>query len=158
MTDSEQQFIADLLREDDVGLVLRGQLHVEHQLIELATALLPFANRCDWSKISYRAKVEFAYGCGLPADLKALLEQIGTLRNQFAHTLTASISKQPVLDIYNSLSDRIRDGLKDSYKAMGKGKLSSPSSLEPRDLLTLILLNARQATKAATFALRDGKS
>jgi hypothetical protein len=32
--DTEQQFIADLQREDDVGLVLLGHLHVE-QLIEL---------------------------------------------------------------------------------------------------------------------------
>jgi hypothetical protein len=56
MCDTEQQFMEDLEREDDVGLVLRGHLHVEHQLIALASVLLPFAARCDWDKISYRAK------------------------------------------------------------------------------------------------------
>ena len=40
MNDTEQQFIADLQREDDVGLVLRGHLHIEHQLIELISVLL----------------------------------------------------------------------------------------------------------------------
>ena len=150
--------MADLQREDDVGLVLRGHLHVEHQLIELASAFLPFGARCDWGKISYRAKVEFAYGCALPEDLKDLLERLGSIRNGFAHTLNASLSKQLVLDLYNSLSVRLRDGLKVSYKAMGIGDLTSPSSLESRDLLILIFLGSRQAIKAAVHAVRDGKS
>ncbi len=160
MCDLEQQFIADLQREDDVGLVLRGHLHIEHQLIELASALLPVAERCDWGKISYRAKVELAYGCGLPEDLKGLLIRLGVMRNGltgFAHTL-ASLSKKSVLDLYNALSDRLRDGLKISYKAMGLGELASPSSIEPRDLLTLVYLNALQALKAAVHQLRHGKS
>jgi hypothetical protein len=158
VSDTDQQFMADLQREDDVGLVLRGHLHVEHQLIELASVLLPFAARCDWGKISYRAKVEFAYGCGLPEDLKDLLERLGSIRNGFAHTLNASLSKQLVLDLYNSLSVRLRDGLKVSYKAMGFEELTSPSSLESRDLLILVFLSARQAIKAAVLILRDRKS
>lgn len=62
MCNTDRQFRDDLQREDDVGLVLRGHLHVEHQLIELASVLLPFAARCDWGRISYRTKVEFAHG------------------------------------------------------------------------------------------------
>jgi hypothetical protein len=154
MTDIDQQFIADLQREDDVGLVLRGHLHVEHQLIELISLLLPFAQRCDWGKISYRGKVELAHGCGLPADLKDLHGRLGSLRNGFAHTLTASLSKQPILDLYNSLSERLRSGLTGSYKAMGVAENSTPSSFESRDLLILIFVSARQATRAAVDALR----
>lgn len=86
MCDTDQKFMADLQREDDIGLVLRGHSHVEHQLIELASAFLPFGARCDWGNISYRAKVEFAYGCALPEDLKDLLERLGAIRNGFAHT------------------------------------------------------------------------
>lgn len=154
MPDTDSQFISDLLREDDVGLVLRGHLHVEHQLIELISALLPFAKRCDWAKVSYRAKVQVAYGCGLPMDLKDLLDRLGTIRNEFAHSLTASITKQAVLDLYNSLSPRIRDVLKGSYQSMGKGVLDAPSSVDPRDLLILIFLNAQRGTMAGVMALR----
>lgn len=154
MSDPQSQFIADLLREDDVGLVLRGHLHVEHQLIELISTLLPFAERCDWSKVSYRAKVQVAFGCGLPADLKELLERLGAIRNNFAHSLAASISKQEVLDLYNSLSSRIRDVLRSSYQSMGKGLLDSPSSIEPRDLLILIFLNAQRGVMAGVTTLR----
>jgi hypothetical protein len=158
MCDAEHQFFADLRREDDVGLVLRGHLHVEHQLIELASMRLPFAGRCDWGSISYRAKVELAYGCGLPEDLKYLLVRLGSMRNDFAHALDASLSKQSVLNLYNALSDPLRAGLKISYEAMGLGAFTGPSNFEPRDLLALIFLIARQATKAAAHALRCEKS
>ena len=158
MTDTDQQLIADMQREDDVGLVLRGHLHIEHQLIELLSETLHFPDRCDWSFVNYRAKVELAHAAGLPADIKSLLERIGSIRNDFAHQLDSSISPKLSLDLYNSLSDRIRLGLKTSYKAMGIGEFTGPASLEPRDLLTLIFLNARQATKAAVFTLRDAKS
>jgi hypothetical protein len=76
----------------------------------------------------------------------------------FAHTLNASLSKQLALDLYNSLSIRLRGGLKASYKAMGVGDLTSPSSLESRDLQILVFLGARQAIKAAVHAVRDGKA
>jgi hypothetical protein len=153
MTDvTDTQFFADLQREDDVGLVLRGHLHIEHQLVVLMSAFLPAAAKCKWGKVSYRAKVELAYGCGLPADVKACLESLGSLRNDFAHTLTATVSRQSVLELYNALSDRLRKGLITSYEAMGLGAMAKPSSLEPRDLLALIFLSARQATKAAAIA------
>ena len=158
MQDPDKQFADDLRREDDVGLVLRGHLHVEHQLMELASMFLPFADRCDWGRFSFRSKVELAYACGMPGDLKDLLERLGTLRNDFAHKLGASLSQRATLDLYNSLSKRLGDGLRGSYQAMGKGALSSPSSLEPRDLLILIFLTARQATKAAVVRLQNAKA
>ncbi len=158
MKNPDEQFSDDLQREDDVGLVLRGHLHIEHQLVDMLSEFLPFADRADWGMVSYRAKVELAYAAGLPEDLKKLLEKIGTLRNTFAHTLSSSITKQVALNLYNSLSEFYRQGLKESYKAMGIGELTSPSSLEPRDLVTLVFINARQAIKAAVFVLREAKA
>jgi len=155
MENGDKQFFNDQLREDDVGLVLRGHLHIEHQLIELVSALLPFSHRCNWGRTSYPAKVELALACGLPEDMKGVLEKLGTLRNDFAHTLSATISKASVLDLYNGLPERLHKGLNEMYTGIGKGKLSKPSSLGPRDLLTLIFLSARQATKAAVVALRS---
>ena len=144
----------DLTREDDVGLVLRGHLHIEHQLMEIACTVLPFADRCDWGVFSYRTKVELAYACGLPQDARDVLLKLGKLRNDIAHKLDASITKQRALDLYNSLSDRHRTGLQESYKVMMDRPTFSPVSLEPRDLMTLILLNMHSATKAAVLALQ----
>ena len=153
MADSESSLYNDLARQDDVGLVLRGHLHIERELVHLVSAFLPFHARCDWSKLSYRAKVELAHACGLPLDVKNLLEKVGTLRNDFAHKLSAFISKESALDLYNSLSPRHRAGLKDSYKVMFGKALSKPAALPPHDLLTLVLLTAHSATLAAALAL-----
>ena len=155
MVDTDAQFIDDLQREDDLGLVIRGHLHIEHQLIEVASACLPYASRIDWNEISFRAKLEIAYACGLPKDRRQLILRLNGLRNEFAHQLSASIQKTEVVDIYNSLSDTIRSTLKDSFKHMGLGTFPGPAALEPRDLLVCLFMQARQATKAAVDALRS---
>lgn len=153
MSNIDQQFITDLQREDDVGLVLRGHLHIEQQLVALASLLLPLSSRCDWSCIPYRAKVEIAHACGLSEDVKLLLIKIGKIRNGMAHSLNAVVSKDVVTNLYNSLSDRLRIGLQECYEAMRAERFPGPSSVEPRDLLVLILLNARQAAAADAIAL-----
>lgn len=144
----------DLIREDVVGLVLRGQLHIEHQLIELASLFLPEACRCDWGLISYRGKLALAAGCGMPADVIDALRKIGQLRNSFAHTLQADISRKSVQDLYNGLPENVRESLKHSYLATGRGPFSSPSELHPKELLVLILLNLRQFIKARVIQVR----
>jgi hypothetical protein len=154
MVDVDSQFIADLQREDDLGLVVRGHLHIEHQLIELAAARLPFASRIDWNEISFRAKLEIAYACGLPEDRKKLISSLNSLRNKFAHRLDATIHKADVVGIYNALSSNIRETIKGAHQKMGLGAFPGPASLEPRDLLIHLFISARQATKAAADSLR----
>lgn len=156
MERSDAEFIADLQREDDVGLVLRAHLHIENQLLVLIALHLPAADRCDWSKVGYAAKVEIASACGLPEDLKTLLQKIGKLRNELAHKIDAQLSSAQVLGMYNTLSTRLREGIKGSYLSMQRGPMPSPSSFdEPRDLFVLILLAARQATKAAALVAAE---
>jgi hypothetical protein len=148
----------DLTREDDVGLVLRGLLHIEHQLIDIANAVLPLGERCEWDKFAYHLKVELAYSCGLPQDVRGALLKLGKLRNDFAHKLDAVISKQSALDLYNCLSARHRTALQDSYKVMVNEPVFSLGKIEPRDLVTLIFLNMHSATKAAALALQRSAS
>ena len=149
-----QRFYKDLTREDDVGLVRRGHLHIEQQLMEIARAILPFGDRCDWGEFTYRAKVELAYACGLPKDTHDALLRIGKLRNDFAHKVDACIPKQRAMDLYNGLSDRHRIGAQESYKVMVGGPTFSPSNLEPRDLVTLVFLVIHSAIKAAALTHR----
>ena len=148
----------DLTREDDVGLVLRGLLHIEYQLIEIANAVLPFGERCAWGKFPYQVKVEFAFACGLPREVRSVLLKLGKLRNDFAHKLDAAISKKSALDLYNCLSTKHRTVLQDSYKVMMSESVFSLDTIEPRDLVTLIFLNMHSATKAAALALQRGAS
>ncbi|MGH9439417.1 MAG: hypothetical protein ACRD22_16380 [Terriglobia bacterium] len=157
-TTQDELFYSDLEREDDVGLVLRGQLHIEHQLMAIANAVLPFADRCKWGKFAYRSKVELAYACGLPQDVRCVLLKLGNLRNEFAHDLNATISKQRALDLYNCQSERLRIVLQDTYKLMTGKPVFSLKSIEPRDLVTIIFLTMHSATKAAAATLEGNAS
>ena len=154
----DERLYRDLTREDDVGLVLRGLLHIENQLIDIANATLPFGERCDWGKFTYHVKVELAYACGLPQEVRSTLLKLGKLRNDFAHKLDAAISKQNALDLYNCLPAKHRTVLQDSYKVMTSESVFSLDKIEPRDLVTLIFLNMHSATKAASLALRRSAS
>lgn len=155
MPQSDQQFIADLSREDEVGLVLRGHLHIEYELKNLISDVLPFPEYCQWETISYRAKVELALSCGLPIAMRELLQRLGKIRNDFAHDLMAAVDKKWALDTYNALPENFRDGLKTSYLAAGRGPFTKPAQQDARDLLTLILLNARQVIRAAMLNRRQ---
>lgn len=155
VTDVDVQFLEDLRREDDLGLVIRGHLHIEHQLISLASGVLPFASRIDWNEVPFKTKLEIASACGLPDDRRELIRRLNVLRNDFAHRLSASVQKKTVVDIYNSLSPLIQDAIKRAHEIMGFGKFPGPAALEPRDLLIHLFISARQATKAAADATRQ---
>ena len=146
----EQKLFTDLKREDDVGLVIRGHLHVENQLIDFISHTLLHPEKCDWEKIGYSGKVELALACGLPDGMRTILEKLGELRNDFANNLDATIDPKWVLNTYNSLSLQLKKDLEKSYKKMDLGRLSQQSTLDTRDLLVLIFLSVRQGVHAVT--------
>ena len=146
----KQKLFTDLKREDDVGLVIRGHLHVENQLIDFISNTLLHSEKCDWEKIGYSGKVELVFVCGLFDGMWVILEKLGELRNDFANNLNAIIDPKWVLNTYNGLSAQLKKDLEKSYKTMDLGRLSQQATLDTRDLLVLIFLSVRQAVNAAT--------
>ena len=149
MTDPfEAQFYQDLAREDDLGLVVKAHLHIEHQLLEFISLHLPYKERCDWSRIGYAAKVDLALALGLPDTLRKPLVAIGTLRNEFAHNLSYSQASVDAVALYNGLPALLHSGVKESYRLV-KGVDLKPRKVSNRDLLVILLINIRQAVRAA---------
>lgn len=141
-------FDLDLAREDDVGLVMKAHLHIEHQLMEFIELHMPFKERCDWQRVSYAGKVELALAFGIREELRKPLALVGKLRNDFAHNLGARLEEFDSLAMFNGLPPLLHEGTKRSYERV-RGTPFKPSSFDRRDLLVLILLNIRQAVKAA---------
>lgn len=146
-------FLADVNRDDDVGFVLRSHLHIEHALVELLQHVLPEPSACEWSMVGYRAKVEIGAGLGLGEDVKTLLLKIGSLRNDFAHDLTVSISKERAVKMYNALSPRIQGIARGTYELRGSGRFKGPASLDPRELVEILIGVAWTAVKAKTIVM-----
>ena len=146
-TDADKLFFDDLNREDDLGLVVKAHLHIEHQLTEFIQVSMPSPEKCDWTRVGFAAKLEVALGLGLPNQLRKPLEAIGKLRNAFAHNLNYSQAQVDAVALYNGLSARFHAGVKETYRKI-RGAELKPSRLSNRDLLVIMLLTLRQAIQA----------
>lgn len=151
---SIQHFYDDLAREDDLGMILRAHLHIEHQLKEFISLFLPFSERCDWEEISYARRIDLALSCGLPEDMRTPLKKIGTIRNDFAHKLNMVIEKETVQNMYNDLSQRHRDVVKLCHKELGGKEPLKPSQSDPKELLQILLVSIHSAILAEILHTR----
>lgn len=148
MNKRDKQFFSDLAHEDNIGLVLRGHLHVEHQLIRFISNQLLYPERIDWGKINYSGKVELALACGLDIDIHPGLAYLETLRNRFASSLNAAIDSNWVLNAYIGLPQSIKNDVELAYKGLGKRIDDETATLDTRNLLVLIFLCVANAVKA----------
>lgn len=148
MNKKEKQLFDQFANEDNVGLVLRGLLHVEHQLIRFISCLLPHPERVDWSKIDYTGKVELALSCGLNVDMRPPLEYLEALRNNFACSFDGKIEAQWVLVTYNSLPGKLKASVETAYKTTGKDSASAVR-LDTRDLLVFLFISVAGAIQTA---------
>jgi|GEM_PF-6249573 len=145
--ETDQLFFDDLAREDDLGLVVKAHLHIEHQILKYIEAYMSAHSDCDWSRVGFAAKLEIALGLGLPTHLRKPLVAVGKLRNLFAHNLQYSLAEFNAIALHNGLQPPLHAGVKESYKSI-RGAELKPSELSNRDLLVIVLLNLRQAIRA----------
>jgi hypothetical protein len=138
---AQDAFNKALLGEDDLGMVVRAQIHIENQLIEFIRATLSPASALDALDLDYAGRVKLALALGLPPTFKPALTFVGNLRNKFAHRLDAEISAQEALNFENALGSekQVHDR---SYAATRKklsltDKPTAVSQLDPKDRILL---------------------
>lgn len=148
MNKKEKLLFDRFSNEDNVGLVLRGLLHVEHQLIKFISSQLRYPERVDWSKIDYTGKVELALSCGLSVDIRPPLEYLESLRNNFACSFEGKIEPQWVLLTYNSLPGNIKTSVETAYKSSGQNADNAANRLDTRELLVMIFICVAGAIQA----------
>ena len=151
--DHDTHLFDDLSREDDLGLVVKGHLHLEHQITEFIQVFMATPARCDWARVGFAAKLEIALGLGLPVHLRGPLEAVAKLRNVLAHNLQYSQSRVDAVALYNGLPPRLHARAKETYLKI-RGAELRPSKLTNRDLLVILLLSVRQAIQAEVSRVR----
>jgi hypothetical protein len=102
--DRETKLFSALEGEDDLGVVLRSHIYIEHELKQYILELAPKPEHIKFSDYEYNGMVVLALALGLSPELKAALSSIGSLRNRFAHKLDMTLTMQEANNIYNSLS------------------------------------------------------
>jgi hypothetical protein len=144
MSERMGQLLAILGNEDDLGVVIRAHIYIEHELTEFIQARLSDPSILKPLHPTYEDKVLLAVGLGLSQDYQAALANIGKLRNGFAHELRGSLGQQEANNLRRAMAVEALDIARRSYAAT-REKLASnrPKKLEqqePRDEIALYLV------------------
>ena len=130
-----------LMKEDELGMVIRAHIHIEHAIIDFLKTQMTDQVLGALS-LDYSGRVRLALALGLHEQFKAALNFVGTLRNRFAHRLDATLSKEDADNFAHALGPENRDIAARSY-ALVHAKLPNserPDHIDKNDYRDRIIL------------------
>jgi hypothetical protein len=96
---------AALRNDDDLGKVVRAQIHIEHELQDFIFFASPVPDQLkSFDTMEFTDKVQLALLLGLTPDLKSALNATGRLRNKFAHKLDMKIGEDEAKNLIATLT------------------------------------------------------
>lgn len=160
--DRRTDLLKALMGGDELGLVIRAHIHVEHQLIEFINKMLIKPGALDDPRIGFSARVRFALALGLPEHLIDPLNALNRLRNDFAHKLGTALIEDTVQQFYATFDHTMKEGVRVSWERM---RTSSPHPVHPtsidaacpRDRLVIYAINVWTAVAAEVQRLDSDK-
>ena len=106
---SELELQALLKTTDELTLVLKGHLLIEHVLSLLTEQRIGAGARDAW-ELGFARKTAFAIERGVvPPDELEMLRAVNRLRNRFAHQPRSYIASEDADQLWRTLSGRIRE-------------------------------------------------
>jgi hypothetical protein len=87
---------------DELNVIVRGHLYLEHVLIAFLTEALRYPEAVKFRRIPYPLKVDLCAALGaVPKEIVAPLIKVNELRNRVAHNLNYQFTEQDKRDLYN---------------------------------------------------------
>lgn len=150
--DRDEQFYVAVQGEDDLGLVLRAQIHIEHEVREYIVSQAPAPNEVKFKDLEYDDLVQLALILGLNGALKSPLNALGSLRNKFAHRLDANLGAQEADNLYKAFGEGLKDVTQRTFKLIQADHpevvKGSFKGLAARDRVIFMLIAIRSALLA----------
>ncbi len=150
---AEDAFLKDLRGEDELGMVIRAHIHIEHHLNELLNMVIPYPGYLKAMQLDYAGKVNLAGATGLRPDIVSPLLALGNLRNQMAHKLGTKITKSRERNFYKTFGSEGKHTIQQSYERTRRdlrvGKGPKLNELSPPDKFVLMAVTLRAALLAA---------
>lgn len=157
--DRMNAFHVALLGEDELGVVVRAHIYVEHELTAFIRARMSPPEAVDALKLDFDGRVKLAIALGLPADFKPALRFLGSLRNRFAHQLDTAIAKQDADNFRNALgADKVIavDAYRATQAKFRSNDMAVPiSDRDPRDRVVLYLITLWSGIAVAAVKARE---
>jgi hypothetical protein len=87
---------------DELQVIVRGQLYLEHGLIELLSEAMRYPEATDLRRLPYNLKIDLCVGLGvLSKVLVPPMNKVNEFRNRVAHNLNYAFTEQDKRDFYN---------------------------------------------------------
>jgi hypothetical protein len=134
----QKEFYRALAGEDELGVVIRAHIYIEHELTEFIRGRVTPAQVVDSLSLTYEQRLALALATGLPKPLKAALTLLGTLRNKFAHRLEMSLNETEARQFYAAFDPVAKRVAQDSYakiqkRPAGRTRPEQMSDLSPKN-------------------------
>lgn len=142
----DEKFYQALAGEDDLGVVVRAQIHVESSVIEFINQKI--SDLKSLRRLRFGQRTELACELGLSSELKNPLKKLGDLRNDFAHKLDTTLSQDKVDSFHNTFGEEAKIFFQTAYEATESQMLKNTlnfSDLCPKDKFVIMaaVLKAR---------------
>ena len=155
LEDRQARLTDSLAGEDELGVVIRAHIHIEHELNEFIKARLHPPTALDAVRLDYSGRVRLALTLGLLPELKPALQFVGTIRNKFAHQLDSAIKKEDADNFESALGplgkpivDRAFQRLEEEWTAAQRGVPFT--RMDSRTRVTLCFVAVWSAVAVAT--------
>jgi hypothetical protein len=152
-----RDFYIAMRSEDDLGLIVRGHIFVEHQVREFISVAAPKPDLFKFSDFDYFSTVKIAFILGLDAEFQRSLPAIGKLRNKFSHRLDMKLDDQMADNFYESLGPVSQGACIASYgdlvnaNEIQRGTAQSFADLGARDRMAISIISLRGGILAQTL-------
>jgi hypothetical protein len=133
-------FVDALRSDDDLGMVVRAHIHIEHELSAFVTSAAPRPDQVK--EMNFDGTIRLALVLGLDARLKPALNAIGNLRNKFSHRLGMKLGTQEVNDLFAALSPQDQTMMREMYKKQGGKNIQAAPIVDRVRFIFITLLIA----------------
>src|SRR5215469_1480214 len=103
-SEETRELQSHLLKEDVLGVIIRGHTYVEAKLTSLIELALKKPNFLKLEKRTYALKCDLAVAMGIVrSDMLPALRGLGRLRNRLAHNVEAEMTREDCTSLYGAL-------------------------------------------------------
>lgn len=106
---SAHKFNEDTKGEDELQVILRGHLYIEHEIEKLLRLELAEPDCILTPRFMFTSKVNLAVALGLlPKNRKKMYEKLNSIRNNYAHQLDFKIKEKHLNDIVSCMDEEVK--------------------------------------------------
>lgn len=140
--DDFNSFLNDTESEDELQVILRGQLYIEREITGMLKVSLKEPNVILNDRFMFMSKLNLAVALGIiRSEDKKVFEKINSLRNKFAHSLNFKCEEKNYTEIYDSFNGDMKK-FRDTY-LISKENENDDLLSKIRSLIGLIWLYIR---------------